>query len=97
MPPLLTFRQLSSQGRKKPHSLASVHASIEEACHSLEAQIADMEAENASAFTAVEEVVGALSDLRHGRFAQPASGEDLGEDVLATLNRLEIACLNPAG
>jgi centromere-localized protein 2 len=97
MPSLLTLRQLSSQGRKKPHSLASVHASIEEACQSLEAQIADMEAENARAFTAVEEVVGALSDLRHGRFAQPASGEDLGEDVLATLNRLETACLNPAG
>jgi centromere-localized protein 2 len=41
--------------------------------------------------------VGALSDLRHGRFAQPASGEDLGEEVLATLKRLEAVCANPAG
>jgi centromere-localized protein 2 len=89
--------QLSNQGRKKPHTLASVHASIEQACQCLESQIADMEEESATAFTDVQEVVGALSDLRHGRFAQPASGEHLGEEVLATLKRLEAACTNPIG
>jgi centromere-localized protein 2 len=56
-----------------------------------------MEEESAAAFTDVQEVVGALSDLRHGRFAQPASGEHLGEEVLATLKRLESACTNPIG
>jgi centromere-localized protein 2 len=40
----------------------------------------------------VEDVVGALSDLRHGRFAQPASGEDLGEEVLAILKTLDAVC-----
>ncbi|KAH3905578.1 hypothetical protein HBI56_200870 [Parastagonospora nodorum] len=89
--------ELSNNGRKKPHTLASVHSSIEEACHSLESQIAEIEVENARALAEVQEVVGALSDLRHGRFAQPASGEDLGEEVLATLKRLEAACTKTPG
>jgi len=54
-----------------------------------------MEAESARALVEVQEVVGALSDLRHGRFTQTASGEDLGEEVLATLRRLEAVCANP--
>ncbi|KAF2036123.1 hypothetical protein EK21DRAFT_96102 [Setomelanomma holmii] len=85
----------STDCRRKPHTLATVHASIEEACQSLESQVADIEDENARALTEVQEVVGALSDLRHGRFAQPASGEDLGEEVLATLRRLEAVCAKP--
>lgn len=40
----------------------------------------------------VQELIGALSDLRHGRFAQTAGGGDLGEEVLTTLKRLEAAC-----
>lgn len=70
---------------------------MEEACQSLESQIAEIEAENARALAEVKDVVGALSDLRQGRFAQPASGEDLGESVLSTLKRLEAVCENPAG
>jgi centromere-localized protein 2 len=84
--------QLSNHGRKTPHTLASVHLSIEEACESLESQIAEIDNENTRAMTEVQEVVGGLSDLRHGRFQQPASGEDLGEEVLATLKRLEAVC-----
>ncbi|KAF2829702.1 hypothetical protein CC86DRAFT_367645 [Ophiobolus disseminans] len=89
--------EFSGDGRRKPHTISSVHSSIEEACQSLESQVAEIEAENARALAEVQEVVGALSDLRHGRFAQPASGEDLGEEVLATLKRLEAVCANPAG
>ncbi|KAF3052693.1 hypothetical protein E8E11_006672 [Didymella keratinophila] len=81
--------ELSGHGRKTPHTLQTVHSSIEDACQSLEAQIAEMEEENQRALAEVQEAVGALSDLRSGRFAQPASGEDLGEEVLATLKRLE--------
>tara|TARA_R110002003_G_scaffold41_3_gene2813 strand:- start:4161 stop:4427 length:267 start_codon:yes stop_codon:yes gene_type:complete len=87
---------MSGHGRKNPHTLATVHASIQEACHSLESHIADIEAETSRALSEVQEVVGGLSDLRHGRFAQPASGEDLGEQVLATLKRLEAVCAKPA-
>ncbi|KAF3008909.1 hypothetical protein E8E13_011236 [Curvularia kusanoi] len=89
--------ELSGHGRKKPHSLQTVHSSIEDACQSLEAQIADMEADSERTLAEVQEAVGALSDLRTGRFAQSASGEDIGEEVLAALKRLEAVCSNPAG
>lgn len=56
-----------------------------------------MERENEQALAEVQEAVGALSDLRHGRFAQSASGEDIGEEVLAAIQRLEAVCANPAG
>ncbi|KAF2624204.1 hypothetical protein BU25DRAFT_433704 [Macroventuria anomochaeta] len=89
--------ELSGHGRKTPHTLQTVYSSIEDACQSLEAQIAEMEEENQRTLAEVQEAVGALSDLRHGRFAQSASGEDIGEEVLATLKRLEAVCANPAG
>jgi centromere-localized protein 2 len=47
--------------------------------------------------TEVQDAVGALSDLRHGRFAPSGGGEDLGEEVLATLKRLEAVCAKPIG
>jgi centromere-localized protein 2 len=47
--------------------------------------------------TEVQDVVGALSDLRSGRFAPSTGGEDLNEEVLATLRRLEAVCANPGG
>ena len=56
-----------------------------------------MEEDSRRTLAEVQEAVGALSDLRHGRFAQSASGEDIGEEVLATLRRLEAVCTNPAG
>lgn len=89
--------QITNNPRKKPHSLQSVHASIEEACETLETQITNMEEESRLALREVQEAVGGLSDLRHGRFAPVASGEDIGEEVLATLKRLEAVCANSAG
>ncbi|KAF1350470.1 hypothetical protein EJ07DRAFT_139009 [Lizonia empirigonia] len=89
--------ELSGNGRKTPHTLQSVHSSIEDACQSLEAQIAEMEEDSQRTLSEVQEAVGALSDLRHGRFAPSASGEDIGEEVLSTLKRLEFVCTNPAG
>ncbi|KAF2130816.1 hypothetical protein P153DRAFT_395238 [Dothidotthia symphoricarpi CBS 119687] len=88
--------EFSGDSRKTPHSLHTVHSSIDEACTTLEAQIADMEQENQTALSEVQEAVGALSDLRHGRFAQSAGGEDIGQEVLATLKRLEAVCTNTA-
>lgn len=63
----------------------------------MEAQLEQMEEENRKLLDEVREVVGALSDLRHGRFAQTVSGHDLGEEVVATLRRLEAICVHPAG
>jgi centromere-localized protein 2 len=93
----LTRHQLSGEGRKRPHTLHTVHSDMEEACQSLEAQIAAIEEENRAALTEVQDVVGALSDLRHGRFAPSAGSEDLNEEVLATLKRLEAVCTDTAG
>lgn len=45
----------------------------------------------------VQDVIGALSDLRHGRFAPSASGEALGDEVMITLQQLENVCNNSAG
>jgi centromere-localized protein 2 len=55
-----------------------------------------MEEETRVALGEVEEAIGALSDLRHGRFAQSASGEDIVEQVLENLKKLEAVCANPA-
>lgn len=87
---------MSGNSRKKPHTLQTVHSDIEEACQSIEAQIAEIEQENKRVLAEVQEVVGALSDLRHGRFPSSASGEALGEQVVATLERLEVVCEKPA-
>lgn len=89
--------QLSGQSRKKPHTLQTVHSDIEEACQTLEAQIAEIEQENRRALAEVKDVVGALSELRHGRFAPSSSGENIGEEVMATLKQLEAVCDKPAG
>lgn len=56
-----------------------------------------MEEESSKTLLEVQEAVSALSDLRHGRFAQSASGEDIGKEVLATLKRLEAVCADPTG
>lgn len=87
--------QLSGTRIRKPHSLQTVHASIEEACESLESQIAEMEQENDNALQEVKEIIDALSDLRRGKFAQTADGGNIGDEVLATLKRLEAVCADP--
>lgn len=56
-----------------------------------------MEEDSRRTLDEVQEAISALSDLRHGRFAQSASGEDIGEEVLATLRRLEAVCTDPTG
>ncbi|OAL51153.1 hypothetical protein IQ07DRAFT_565504 [Pyrenochaeta sp. DS3sAY3a] len=89
-------QEISGQFHAKPHTLQTIHTSVQEACQSLETQIEEIEEENRRALAEVQEVVGALSDLRHGKFPQSATANDLGEEVLATLKRLETVCTNPA-
>ena len=89
--------QLIGAPARKPHTLQTVHGSIEDACESLESQIAEMEQEQDDALREVKEVIDALSDLRRGRFAQTVGGEDIGEEVLNTLKRLEAACADVVG
>ncbi|KAF2847683.1 hypothetical protein T440DRAFT_455693 [Plenodomus tracheiphilus IPT5] len=89
--------ELSGTPRKTRHTLETAHACIHDACHSLELQLAEMDEANAKALDEVRELVGSLSDLRHGRFSQAVSGDDVGGEVLATLRRLEAVCTGPTG
>ncbi|KAJ4356228.1 uncharacterized protein N0V89_004258 [Didymosphaeria variabile] len=89
--------EFSGAHGRKPHTLQTVHASIEKACASLESQIARIELENHAALVEVQDTISALSDLRKGTFPQTAGGEDIGEEVLATLKRLEAVCARSAG
>ena len=89
--------QLSDSRGRKQHTLQTVHASIEEACESLESEVAELQQEESEALREVREVIDALSDLRRGRFAQTAGAEDIGDEVLATLKRLETVCADSAG
>jgi centromere-localized protein 2 len=56
-----------------------------------------MDKETRRALAQVEDAIGALSDLRHGKFAQTVSGEDIVEQVIENLKKLEAACVTPAG
>ncbi|PVI07245.1 hypothetical protein DM02DRAFT_357297 [Periconia macrospinosa] len=90
-------QEFSKDSHRKPHTFVTVHQSMEEACRSLASQNEELEEETRAALAELEEAVGALSDLRHGRFAQTASGGDIGEEALATLKRLEQACAVTTG
>ncbi|KAF2658366.1 hypothetical protein K491DRAFT_713541 [Lophiostoma macrostomum CBS 122681] len=81
-----------NQSRRKAHTLQTIHPAIEDACESIENQLVDMEREIQSALSEVQDAVGELSDLRYGSFSKPATGEDISEEVIATLKRLEAAC-----
>ncbi|KAF2708452.1 hypothetical protein K504DRAFT_382112 [Pleomassaria siparia CBS 279.74] len=90
--------ELSGEARRKiPHTPQTIYSAIEEACDNVEAEVVEMEEEIRRALEQVQDTVGDLSELRHGQFKQSANGEHIGEEVLATLRRLEAACANPAG
>ncbi|KAF2017018.1 hypothetical protein BU24DRAFT_345128 [Aaosphaeria arxii CBS 175.79] len=84
-------------GRKEAHTLQTIHPGIEEACEDIELQIAEMEGDIQKALSEVQEAVGELSDLRYGRFSQTATGEDISDEVLAALKRLEASCTDTTG
>jgi centromere-localized protein 2 len=52
-----------------------------------------METEMTELLSEISEAVGGLSDLRYGRFSKSGGASDqISEEVLATLRRLEAAC-----
>jgi centromere-localized protein 2 len=75
------------------HNGTSLLRAMETATGDLTAEIADVEAEIAALRAACEGTVGALSDLRYGRFARPSGSGSWGggvsnaveDDVLAAL------------
>jgi centromere-localized protein 2 len=90
--------QLSGHGRRKnPHTLQTIHPDIQKACKSIEAEIQEMESDIDQTLSEVREAIGELSDLRYGNLPRPAGGENISEEVLATLKRLEAVCSNSTG
>ena len=66
---------------------------MEHACADIEAEISTIEAEAESLLAETSTAIGDLSDLRYGRYTRAGGlGEDLGQDVLRTIKRLNLAC-----
>ena len=70
---------------------------MDEACEDLEEEIKAMELEAAAVLEDIRATVGDLSDLRYGRFSRvPGVGDELGNETLAGLKKLEQLCNDPA-
>ncbi|KAF2470704.1 uncharacterized protein BDR25DRAFT_261847 [Lindgomyces ingoldianus] len=83
--------------RGKPHTLPSICPLIREACDSVAVQVTDMELELQKVRAEVRDAIGGLSDLRYGHFPRsPGTDDELGDELLATLKRLESACAESA-
>ena len=78
---------------RTPHTLQTIHPSIERACANVEEHVSEIETEMSGLLSEITEVVGSLSDLRYGRFTKSSgASDDITEEVLSTLKRLESAC-----
>ena len=53
-----------------------------------------MESELEDVLTDIRSTVGELSDLRYGRLSQLTSGENVRDELLVAVKRLESACAN---
>ena len=66
---------------------------MEHACADIEAEISTIEVEAESLLAEISTAIGDLNDLRYGRFTRAGGlGEDLGQDVLVAVKRLNLAC-----
>jgi centromere-localized protein 2 len=87
------FGQPSNSTPSDMHSLESLLPEMERSCASIERQIKAMEAETAEVLANISTTVGALSDLRYGKFNKPAGvGDSFADETIRGLNRLEEAC-----
>lgn len=72
------------------HTLTSVIPELEGAAGALEAEIEKLKEEEAVLLESVQQTIGALSDLRYGKFA---NGQ-ISEDIIDGLKNVEAACQN---
>ncbi|KAF5006957.1 hypothetical protein FDECE_6697 [Fusarium decemcellulare] len=79
-----------SGASKAKHSLASVIPELEGATGALEAEIEKLKEEEAALLESVQQTIGALSDLRYGKFANGR----ISEEVIDGLKNVEAACEN---
>ncbi|KAF4453085.1 hypothetical protein F53441_4172 [Fusarium austroafricanum] len=72
------------------HTLNSVILELEGAVGALEAEIEHLKDEEAAVLESVQQTIGALSDLRYGKFA---NGQ-ISEEIIDGLKNVETACEN---
>ncbi|RTE81479.1 hypothetical protein BHE90_003989 [Fusarium euwallaceae] len=72
------------------HTLISMIPELEGAAGALEAEIEKLKEEEAALLESVQQTIGALSDLRYGKFA---NGQ-ISEDIIDGLKNVEAACQN---
>lgn len=72
------------------HTLSSVIPELEGAAGALEAEIEKLQEEEAALLESVQQTVGALSDLRYGKF----SNGQISDEVIDGLKNVEAACKN---
>ncbi|KAH7192085.1 Cnl2/NKP2 family protein-domain-containing protein [Fusarium flagelliforme] len=72
------------------HTLHSVIPELEGAAGALEAEIEKLQEEEAALLESVQQTVGALSDLRYGKF----SNGQISDEVIGGLKNVEAACEN---
>lgn len=86
---LQLFGDVSGAASAK-HTLNSVIPELEGAAGVLHAELAYLKEEEATLLDSVQQTIGALSDLRYGKFANGR----IGEGVIDGLKNVEAACEN---
>ncbi|KAF2762173.1 hypothetical protein EJ05DRAFT_497040 [Pseudovirgaria hyperparasitica] len=87
------FGQSQHRPSNKAHTPVTLQAALDSACNDVEAEITALEAEAASKLQKIQGIIGGLSDLRYGKFAQPAGSDaDLSQDTEENLQRLKKLC-----
>ncbi|KAK2756317.1 cnl2 nkp2 family protein [Colletotrichum kahawae] len=82
-------RQLfGSVGADPKHTLNSIIPEMDTAVADLEAEIQQLEAQEAALLESVKQTVGTMSDLRYGKLSNPR----LKEDVIEGLKSVQDAC-----
>lgn len=75
------------------HTLGTIKPALARARSELEDEVDALEAEATAARARISALVGDLSDLRYGRLKKQAgTEEELGQEVVESLQRLEAAC-----
>ncbi|CAK7206213.1 hypothetical protein SEUCBS139899_009000 [Sporothrix eucalyptigena] len=81
-------RKIRAKNDSSPHTLTSIVPELDAAIHDLEAEVQQLEEEEARLLALVQQSIGNLSDLRYGRLANP----QLRDQVLEGLQNVQATC-----
>lgn len=86
------FGQSQHQLLSRAHTADTLQVALNQACQNIEAEIEALEVDTATKLQSIQSIIGDLSDLRYGKFARPAGGADLAQDIRESLQRLQKLC-----